>query len=222
MYVSNAWNRNAGLRDRFMKKNTRSEIVEVALDLFSVNGYEATSLSQIADRVGIRKASLYSHFESKQAILDEIGAATIEHYNTNSVLINADWNDPEFVKSLIDDATPEAMIEKIKQHIYFVTHDPYMYKVRKMIIIEQFRNEFFAKHYNDRSYNHVLDFYTKYMETLIEAKVFKPYDPRVMAMQFASPISVWISVWDRDAAREEEILDFLEKHIKLFFEVYKL
>ena len=44
------------------KGNTRDEILNVALDLFSVNGYEATSISQIADAVGIRKASLYSHW----------------------------------------------------------------------------------------------------------------------------------------------------------------
>ena len=54
------------------KGNTRDEILKVALDLFSVNGYEATSISQIADAVGIRKASLYSHFSSKQEILDNV------------------------------------------------------------------------------------------------------------------------------------------------------
>ena len=52
------------------KGNTKREIITAALDLFSTQGFEATSISQIADAVGIRKASLYSHFESKQAVLD--------------------------------------------------------------------------------------------------------------------------------------------------------
>ena len=52
------------------KSNTKQEILEAALDLFSVQGFKATSVSQIADAVGIRKASMYSHFESKQEILD--------------------------------------------------------------------------------------------------------------------------------------------------------
>ena len=47
--------------------NTKQEILEAALELFSVQGFEATSISQIASAVGIRKASLYSHFENKQA-----------------------------------------------------------------------------------------------------------------------------------------------------------
>ena len=54
------------------KGNTKQEIIEAALDLFSAQGFEATSVSQIADAVGIRKASLYSHFENKQAILDAL------------------------------------------------------------------------------------------------------------------------------------------------------
>ena len=52
--------------------NTKQEILKASLELFSVQGFEATSISQIADAVGIRKASLYSHFDSKQAILNAI------------------------------------------------------------------------------------------------------------------------------------------------------
>lgn len=44
------------------KGNTKREILDAALELFSVQGYEATSISQLAQAVGIRKASLYSHF----------------------------------------------------------------------------------------------------------------------------------------------------------------
>ena len=54
------------------KGNTRQEILDAALELFSVQGFEATSISQLAEAVGIRKASLYSHFENKQAILDTL------------------------------------------------------------------------------------------------------------------------------------------------------
>ena len=44
--------------------NTKQEILEAALELFSVQGFAATSISQITNAVGIRKASLYSHFEN--------------------------------------------------------------------------------------------------------------------------------------------------------------
>ena len=37
------------------KGNTKQEILDASLDLFSTQGYEATSVSQIAEAVGIRK-----------------------------------------------------------------------------------------------------------------------------------------------------------------------
>jgi AcrR family transcriptional regulator len=48
---------------------TRQEAVRVALALFTQQGYEATSLRQIAEALGINKASLYYHFPNKEAIL---------------------------------------------------------------------------------------------------------------------------------------------------------
>jgi AcrR family transcriptional regulator len=50
-------------------RDTKAEIQAVALELFSTQGYEATSLREIADRLGITKAALYYHFTSKQDIV---------------------------------------------------------------------------------------------------------------------------------------------------------
>ena len=65
--------------------NTKQAILEAALDLFSVQGFEATSISQITNAVGIRKASLYSHFENKQAILDALVQEVLEQYEEHSL-----------------------------------------------------------------------------------------------------------------------------------------
>ena len=83
---------------RMEKSNTREEILEAALDLFAVNGYEATSISQLADAVGIRKASLYSHFANKQDILDTVVATVLKGYADHSIFVRANWDDPEFTK----------------------------------------------------------------------------------------------------------------------------
>ena len=51
---------------------TREAIQQIARDLFTTQGYEATSMRQIAEALGIRKASLYYHFASKEAIVRSI------------------------------------------------------------------------------------------------------------------------------------------------------
>ncbi|MCX5397823.1 TetR/AcrR family transcriptional regulator [Streptomyces sp. NBC_00102] len=49
--------------------DTRAEIRKVALELFTEQGYDATSLREIAERLDITKAALYYHFKSKEDIV---------------------------------------------------------------------------------------------------------------------------------------------------------
>src|SRR5262249_59685865 len=49
--------------------NTRERILDVALDLFIAQGFDGTSLREIAQRLGLTKAALYYHFTSKDDIL---------------------------------------------------------------------------------------------------------------------------------------------------------
>ncbi len=53
----------------------REEIITAALTLGEQKGLSNVSLSDIADQVGIRKASIYSHFESQQVLIDSL----VEH-----------------------------------------------------------------------------------------------------------------------------------------------
>lgn len=52
--------------------NTRQRIQEVALELFAEQGYEKTSLREIAERLDVTKAALYYHFKTKEEILVSI------------------------------------------------------------------------------------------------------------------------------------------------------
>ena len=52
-----------------MTRDTRQRILDVASELFAEQGYDATSLREIADRMGFTKAALYYHFQSKDDIL---------------------------------------------------------------------------------------------------------------------------------------------------------
>jgi len=51
------------------RTDTRSRVQKVALELFAEQGYEKTSLREIAERLGVTKAALYYHFRSKEDIV---------------------------------------------------------------------------------------------------------------------------------------------------------
>ncbi|MBR6497363.1 MAG: helix-turn-helix transcriptional regulator, partial [Methanomicrobium sp.] len=52
--------------------STKDRILDAALTLFSENGYDGTSVEQIADFVGIRAPSLYKHYAGKEEILNAL------------------------------------------------------------------------------------------------------------------------------------------------------
>ena len=58
---------------------TKERITEEALTLFSEKGYKGTSVKDIADAVGIKDASLYKHFKSKEEIFNAIVALISDH-----------------------------------------------------------------------------------------------------------------------------------------------
>lgn len=197
--------------------NTKQEILEAALELFSVQGFEATSISQIASAVGIRKASLYSHFESKQAILDELVKEVLEQYETHSIFAKTDWEKDADNLPL----TPDDAVEMIGGQIRYILHDPAISKARKMLVIEQFQNSKLAKLQTKQNYSDVLGYSIGLIKCLIQKGVLAENDPEIMAAQFCLPISVWINLCDREPERETEVMKLVEKHIRQFFRLYQ-
>jgi len=57
---------------RVRTERKRNEIIKMAAELFDALGYERTSMSAIAERVGGSKATLYRYFESKEDLLRAI------------------------------------------------------------------------------------------------------------------------------------------------------
>ena len=196
--------------------NTKQEILKASLELFSVQGFEATSISQIADAVGIRKASLYSHFDSKQAILDAIVKEVLRQYGERSIFARANWEkDADNLPLTADEA-----VRMIQGQIRYILHDPAISRARKMLVIEQFQNPELAKLQTKQNYSDVLGYFTGLIKCLIQKGVLAADDPEIMAAQFCLPISVWINLCDREPEREQEVMELVERHIRQFFRLY--
>jgi len=75
---------------------SRRLILDHAARLLRSNGYHRTSLREIADAVGIRKASLYHHFGSKEEIVEAVvnDGVRVVHEAVLAALAHADAHGP--------------------------------------------------------------------------------------------------------------------------------
>ncbi len=201
--------------------STKEQILEAALDLFSVRGFEATSISQIADAVGIRKASLYSHFASKQEILDTLVEVVTKEYDSHSIFGKVKAETP-VLPGAENGIDVDALVAQVIGQIRYSLHDPVISKVRKMLMIEQFQNEQLAGIQTKQSYTDITRFFTIIFSRMKEAGLVRDVDPEIMAVHFSTPISVWMNLCDREPDREEEVMALIDKHIKQFYSLYFL
>lgn len=199
------------------KGSTKQAILDAALELFSVKGFEATSISMIAEAVGIRKASLYSHFASKQAILDALVERVLANYNSRSLFARrggAGMGAGERAPGL------EETLSLIKEQMRYILHDPCVSKARRMLVIEQFQNRELAEMQTRQNYTDVMQYFTEFVQALIRQGVLADGDAGIMAAQLCLPISAWIDLCDREPQRENEVMELVERHIRQFFRVY--
>jgi TetR/AcrR family transcriptional regulator len=76
-------------------------ILDAAMALFSREGFEAVSISQIAERAKVSKANIFHHFRSKEALyIDVIREASIGHAEIAERLLNEDLSSAEKLRQL--------------------------------------------------------------------------------------------------------------------------
>jgi AcrR family transcriptional regulator len=81
----------------------RDQLLRIAARLIAARGYSGTTVRDIADEAGILSGSLYHHFSSKEAILDEILRSFMEPLLERFVQIEAGGGAPrETLDQLID------------------------------------------------------------------------------------------------------------------------
>ena len=85
------------------RNGTRKDvIIDKAAKLFREKGYSATSMRDLAEKVGVEAASLYNHIQSKSEILQEITARITEDCNEHlNSLDNNGMSSIEKIESLI-------------------------------------------------------------------------------------------------------------------------
>lgn len=79
----------------------KTQIIEVATQLFSEKGFENTPISEICEACDISKGLVFHHFKSKDGLLKEIFAATTQKIIELNETIDSDYSPVEMLLDLI-------------------------------------------------------------------------------------------------------------------------
>lgn len=127
--------------------DTKERILLSALRLFARDGYEAVSVSSIAAELGITKGALYRHYQSKRDIFDHI-LARMEQRDAERA---GEFGVPEGTKDEMAEkyknTAVAALIGYSKAQFEYWTADDFAALFRRMLTIEQYRNDEMAALY---------------------------------------------------------------------------
>ena len=192
--------------------STKEKILETALTLFAENGYNGTSVEQIAQNVGIKAPSLYKHFKGKEDILNSLIDIAEARYEENFGSDKKIGKIPETVEEFA-----HAAMTKVR----FTLNDPMIRKIRAFLVQEQFRNERLAEITTRHEVDGIQKMYEMILQGMMDKGLLVQDHAALLAMEFTSPVTVLISKADRQPKCEKEALKFIEKHLQHFFETYK-
>lgn len=128
--------------------STREKILDVALDLFTDQGFDGTSMREIAERLHISKPAIYYHFASKEEILmalhmrlHEFGRVALARLAGQTVTLQA-WG--SLLNELLDQMLAQrkiflmhernqAALEKLHRKDHDAEHDDIQQRFRQAL-----------------------------------------------------------------------------------------
>lgn len=115
-------------------KNSREDILLVALQMFATYGFDATRLDQITDKLGMVKSSVYKHFKNKQDIFD----SAIKYMEMRDAEFTARFAMPGDTAGGMADV--HAVADFSHAMFDFWTADKFAVAFRHMLTIEQYKS----------------------------------------------------------------------------------
>ena len=114
----------------------------------------------------------------------------------------------------------EELIENAMEKIQFTMHDDVVRKTRRILAMEQFRSKRMAELTTRYHLENLQRRYAGIFAGLMEKGIVKQDDPELLALEFVSPVTLLIHMYDRQPEREEEVLNKIRKHFEHFAKVY--
>ena len=194
-----------------MAKDTKERILETALRMFSQNGYAGTNVRELTASLGFVKSSMYKHFESKEAIWNALLDQMIAYYDER-------FGSPEHLPPVPDSL--EGLVQMTMGMVNFTIHDEKIVMTRKLLTIEQFRDErargLATKHF----LTGLTDMFTHVFADMMDKGLLRRDDPAMLAFAYTTPISALIHLCDREPEKTGEAIAQVEAFSRHFVKVY--
>lgn len=194
-----------------MANNTKERILAVALEMFSQNGYAGTNIRELSASLGLVKSGVYKHFESKEAIWNALLDQMIAYYGEH-------FGSPEHLPPVPDSL--EGLVTMTMQMVNFTVHDEKVIMTRKVLTLEQFRDdrarELATKHF----LTGLTDIFTRIFTSMMDKGLLRKDDPEMLAFAYTAPISALIHLCDREPEKTEAALKQVEEFSRHFIRVY--
>lgn len=177
------------------RRSKRDQIVKAAVETFLENGYDGTSMNKVAEKAGVIKATIYSHFKDKEQLF----TAIIEELTINKVSI--DFSNPEAMLSL----APEQFIDVITAKFCVLMADPEYHSLFRVLVGESERFQELAQIYVRTVILRGMGLASKY---LAQQKELDIKDPEAMAHIIAGSfisLMVWQQVLGGKKLKELEV-----------------
>ena len=194
-----------------MANDTKERILDAALEMFSRNGYAGTNIRELSASLGLVKSGVYKHFESKEAIWNALLDKMIAYYEEH-------FGSAEHLPRVPD--TLEELVSMTMQMVNITVRDERIVMTRKLLSIEQFRDE----RARDLATKHFLtgltDMFTRLFRGMMDKGLLQDDDPKMLAFAYTSPISALIHLCDREPEKTEETLEQVEAFSRHFVRTY--
>ena len=194
-----------------MANDTKERILVAALEMFSQNGYAGTNIRELSASLGLVKSGVYKHFESKEAIWNALLDQMITYYADR-------FGSAEHLPPVPDSL--EGLVEMTMRLVDFTVHDDKIVMTRKLLSIEQYRDE----RARDLATKHFLtgltEIFTSLFAGMMDKDLLRRDDPAMLAFAYTAPISALIHLCDREPDKIPEALEQVEKFSRHFIKTY--
>lgn len=167
---------------------TKNRILQVALELFAERGVDGVSIADITAKVGIAKSTLYSHFESKEEILNSI----LELYRTS---IAERTMDVTAYDAIIRQKSPEEFWNEILNRYIETWSSGPLLLINRLIVLEQYKTETALELILEET-RRILGLSTLVFSRMIELERIHPFPPEDLAREFAYAVRGMLMEFD--------------------------